>query len=93
MDKKKIKEVIDIYRKKFEDLNIEKEAYPHDEFLNFPEIGLKHCYSMLDKMEKFLDEDRIEKSFRWLGFIQGVLWSQKIYTLTELMNHNMPNGQ
>ncbi len=91
MDKKKIKEVIDIYRKKFEDLNVEKSAYPHEENLCSPESGLSHCHSMLDKMEKFLDEDRIEKSFRWLGFIQGVLWSQKIYTLTDLMNHNKPS--
>ncbi|MDD2696684.1 MAG: hypothetical protein PHE52_00800 [Candidatus Pacebacteria bacterium] len=46
---------------------------------------------MLDKMEGFLKEGRIEKAFRWLGFIQGCLWSTGEYTLEDLMNHNRPD--
>jgi hypothetical protein len=43
---------------------------------------------MLDKMEGFISENRMDKVFRWLGFLQGFLWSQKIYTLAELTGHN-----
>lgn len=28
------------------------------------------------------------KAFRWLGFLQGVLWSRAIFTLEELKSHN-----
>lgn len=30
----------------------------------------------------------MEKSMRWLGFIQGVLYSKSIYTIDELKAHN-----
>ena len=48
---------------------------------------------MLDKMEIFIKEGRMDKVYRWLGFIQGVLWSQRIYTLADLMNHNRKNPE
>jgi len=31
--------------------------------------------------------------YRWLGFIQGVLWASKAYTLAELKDHNRPPGR
>jgi hypothetical protein len=43
---------------------------------------------MLDRMEEFLKEDRLEKVNRWLGFIQGVLWAQSIYTIENLKEDN-----
>ncbi len=32
------------------------------------------------------------KVFRWLGFMQGVLWTLNVYTIDELRRHNMPEG-
>lgn len=84
----KIRQVLEIYRRKFEELGVGKADYPHDDPLDSPEHGLAHCHAMLDKMEGFLSEGRIDKVFRWLGFLQGFLWSQKIYTLTDLTSHN-----
>ena len=91
MTNKKIQEVIDTYRRKFEELGIKKADCSHLELLDSFEHGLEHCHGMLDKMEGFMRESRIEKVFRWLGFIQGCLWSQKIYTLEELKNHSRPD--
>ncbi len=88
MKKEKILSVIAIYRAKFIELGVGKIDFPHEETLNTPEHGLEHCHGMLDRMEEFIKEDRMDKVFRWLGFIQGVLWVRKIYTLTDLMNHN-----
>lgn len=88
MEADKVRQVINIYRKKFEELGIRKENYPHDELLDSAEHGLQHCRGMLDRMEDFIRQGRMDKVFRWLGFIQGFLWSQKIYTLTQLTNHN-----
>ncbi|MEK7519908.1 MAG: hypothetical protein AAB581_01530, partial [Patescibacteria group bacterium] len=66
---------------------------PHDIFLEddpLPATSLAHCHSMLDKMVGFVHEGRMEKAFRWLGFIQGVLWTNRVYTLSDLKNHNRP---
>ena len=91
MKVEKVQQVIDIYRKKFEELGIGKKDYPHEEPLEFLEHGLEHCHGMLEKMEGFIRENQTDKVFRWLGFLQGFLWSQKIYTLAELTTHNREN--
>ena len=54
---------------------------------------LGHCKNMLPKMSQFLEENRIEKFFRWLGFVQGVLWSERLYTIEELKDHNRPDDE
>jgi hypothetical protein len=45
---------------------------------------------MLPKAIRFVEEGRRDKAMRWLGFIQGVLWVQRIYTIDELKLHNAP---
>jgi hypothetical protein len=90
MTAEKVVEVIERYRELFVARGIATVDYPHDEVLADETLGLEHCHRMLDKMLQFIREGRMEKTFRWLGFIQGVLWSQGIYTLTDLQNHNRP---
>lgn len=34
--------------------------------------------------------DRLEKKFRWLGFIQGGLWADGLASIDELKKMNMP---
>lgn len=80
-----------MYRQKFDELNVNIVDYPHKGRTPNPKQGLEHCHGMLDKMEQFVDEDRMDKVFRWLGFLQGVLWIQGIYTLDDLKKHNMPD--
>lgn len=53
-------------------------------------IALDHLLAMLPKMESFIKEGRREKFFRWLGFMQGVLWSFGEFSLNELRDHNCP---
>jgi len=52
-----------------------------------------HMLTMIPKMREFLKEGRREKTFRWLGFIQGVLWAKGVFNLEELKNHNRPEGE
>lgn len=35
--------------------------------------------------------ERREKAMRWLGFVQGVLWSQHVATIEQLKKMNMPD--
>lgn len=96
----KVREVLLIYRKKFDELGIPEREYPKDrtpnratasiDFKNPYYHHLAHCHSMLRKMETFIQEGRMDKVFRWLGFIQGVLWAAGIYTVEEMANHNRP---
>jgi len=79
MNKDDILRVTQIYRKRLllEDLDS----------ISLYGQSCKHCYNMLDKIDKFIYCD-IEKAFRWLGFTQGCLWTNKIYTIDELGKHN-----
>lgn len=93
MENSKILEVIGVYRRKFAESGTEKKAYPHARLLPLlfrTKPALEHCTQMLDKMEEFVNAGRKEKAFRWLGFIQGVLWVLRIYSLEDLMNHSRP---
>jgi hypothetical protein len=47
-----------------------------------------HLLTMIPKMREFISQNKLEKAFRWLGFIQGVLWFEGLYTLDELKNDN-----
>lgn len=86
----KVREVLAIYRRNLEEMGITKADFNHDDCVRLDQ-GLEaeqHCLGMLDKMEAFIQEGRMDKVNRWLGFLQGVLWMRGLYTLTELMNHN-----
>lgn len=91
MTVQKVQSVISLYREKLELLGhgiAKRDDIDHDSRSHSPSQQLGHCMGMLDKMEVFLHEGRIDKTYRWLGFIQGVFWSLGIYSLTEMMNHN-----
>lgn len=91
MTAEKILEVIEIHRAKFKSLGIEKQEHPRNMLILSSTSGLEHCYAMLDKMVELVKAGRIEKAFRWLGFIQGCLWMAKIYTIEELKNQSRPD--
>ncbi len=95
MDGNKILEVVGVYREYFKSLGVLKRSFSY-EYLIMDEISqpwdmLSHCHGMLDKMEVFVKEGKIDKAFRWLGFIQGCLWSTGHFTLEDLKNHSRPN--
>lgn len=87
----KIREAISRYRQDFERLGIQKIDYPHDQLVDSSCSTLGHCYGMLDKIEQFIQQGRMDKVFRWYGFVQGVLWVQKVYPLVALKEHSRPD--
>ena len=88
MDAEQLNEAIGKLRSFFERKVIAKHDYPHNELIKGFPYGLEHCHSMLDKMEVFIKEDRLDKVNRWLGFIQGCLWMSGNHTLDSLKNMN-----
>lgn len=92
MTKNKIIEVVNRYRSFFKERNVMKGKIPGNHphrILDSDQMG--HCYWMLDEIERFIREDRIEKAFRWLGFVQGCLWMSRCFTIEELAEHNKPS--
>ncbi len=92
MDSQKLFSVIALYRRKLEAMSIGKSSFPHDELLpSFPDrSALEHCHLMLDDLERFVKEGRLEKAFRWLGFLQGTFWALRLYSIEEMKDHNRP---
>lgn len=95
MDGAKVLEVIATYRARFEELGIQRHPFPHDTAITLEAwksgmLSLEHCHHMLDEMETFVTDHRMDKVFRWLGFVQGVLWLNGLYALEDLKNHNRP---
>ena len=90
MDRKQHANAILEYRLYFESCGVKEITYPHDKIVQKLEHKIGHCFGMLDKMTEFLDEGRIGKVNRWLGFIQGVLWAEAGKTLDELKETNRP---
>ncbi len=88
MTVKKVREVLALYAKKFEDLGVSKGKVSHDVLPAADKDCLSHCYGMLDQMEVFLEEGDMDKVCRWLGFIQGCMWVLRIYPLIAFRNHN-----
>lgn len=90
MDATKVREVLSTYRQRFEVENVGKIDFPHGKMPRTLAEMLAHCHGMLEQMEVFITEGRMEKVMRWLGFIQGILWSNGWYCLEDLKNHNRP---
>lgn len=91
MTKAKIREVLNIYKEELVRRNFSRHEFSHDKTLHSRIDSLQHVFAMIDKIEEFLEEDRMEKVFRWLGFIQGCLWASGLYTIKELKNHSRPS--
>lgn len=83
MEDKKILEACGIYV---------EELAPFSEDPHFAE-QYKHMLWMLWQIPQFLSDGRKEKANRWLGFIQGALWADGVYTIEEMKEHNRPDHE
>ena len=92
MTNEKILENLDLYERKINIfLLVMNNSLAHRLYFSAESVQLGHLLEMIPQMRVFLNEGRREKVMRWLGFIQGALWSQNLFTLEDLKNHNRPN--
>jgi len=49
---------------------------------------LQHVRWMCNEIPEMMKTEEVGKIYRWLGFIQGVLWVHGIYTIEQLCEHN-----
>jgi hypothetical protein len=51
---------------------------------DFRETSLRHALWMCKK----IPELAADKQNRWLGFVQGILWANGVFTIGEMRGHN-----
>ncbi len=56
-----------------------------------PYVIACHLVYMCDQMQVFIEEGRIEKCMRWLGFAQGVCFMMDWATVQDLERMNKPD--
>lgn len=92
MDADKIRQVLNVYRVQLQNAGIKNPyRFPPGQEPQDRRQKLMHVAGLIDATEKLLDEGRLEKAFRWLGFIQGSLWVYGFYEIRDLKNHNRPD--
>jgi len=80
------KRIIEFYHEEFERLKIKPMRGG---------VALQHCAWMIEECFKMLFEahntsvesETLTKINRWVGFVQGVLWKEGIYTIDQLREH------
>jgi hypothetical protein len=87
----KVLEVLKVYRQSFEARGVAKRRSPPEAQAAAQIDRLAHLHWMLDEIESFLAAGRREKAMRWLGFIQGCLWADGLYTVAEMKDQNRPD--
>ncbi len=82
MSPEKILEVVSVYEAIFAQLPKQQLAQ-YDAFPTSHEL-LCHLHWMCGEMRGFVEQGKIDKAFRWLGFIQGVLAAKELRTVDQL---------
>lgn len=85
MTEKKLKKLFKFYDSFLKSKNINIE----EQHLGFMRIAnLEHVRWMCNKAPDFIETGRINKAMRWLGFVQGILFSQGYFSIKELKEHS-----
>lgn len=96
----KVIEICDKYMKYFDTLGVDVIKHAKKEVcegtMMVDNIGqtataYEHIYWMCAEIKEFVKKEEMDKAFRWLGFVQGVLWCVGEYTINELRDHNRSN--
>lgn len=90
MNVAKIQDALAVYRRYLSREGVSAKEFPHERLGPSRGEALSHCAGMIPQMEGFLTDNRMGKTYRWLGFIQGVLWVLGVFSLDALKNHNRP---
>ena len=97
MTKEKLKSMFQGYREHLDDLYPKVSPRSLTEVESQFSVGslsridtTAHFKHMCDMGQTFVDQDRVDKAMRWLGFMQGAFWMDDVFTLDELKKHSMP---
>jgi len=84
--------VLRLYDEKFENWGLEQCPDGRAEPVGMGR-GVKHARWMMQEMIRRIeeeDESSPGQADRWIGFIQGVLWTHGLFSIAEMAAHNVP---
>ena len=93
MTKEKLESTLAGYRKHLLGKGARDESPDYDKTNISNAEAYDHLLSMIIRAESLLEKNKIEKVFRWLGFIQGTLWMTGDFSLDELKNNSRPDNR
>ena len=82
------KQMIDVLSTYSELLKKEGHKFERNGDAKEREARLNHALWMCRETINFVREEKLDKANRWMGFIQGVLWTYNIYSVDEMRDHN-----
>lgn len=80
MTNEKVNKVVTTYEKKLSEL-LKTDRWEGN-------TQLTHAQGMCAQILDLIKDDEREKAMRWLGFLQGVLYCNGIFTIDEMREHN-----
>lgn len=60
---------------------------------DMPTRRTSHMLWMAQNCLQLVEDGRREKAMRWLGFLQGALWAEKLVTVDQLKDMNRPEDE
>lgn len=89
MTDQQVLQALDIYEQMLKARGAEPIEVPHNRYPASHEEARNHALAKIPQIRQLLTGDNREKLMRWLGFVQGVLWSPpSLFTVNELKDHN-----
>lgn len=95
MTKQRVIEIMDLYTELLRAAGYTPERYEPSpgEDIRTPMQKRRHAMWMCAETRAFAEAGRMEKAFRWLGFVQAVLWCEGIRSIEQMKVDNMPPGE
>jgi hypothetical protein len=88
MTDKHLTKVALLYLKKLQELHVKPQRHDGIKPTDEATVRLEHAGWMCQKIIGYVESDFREKASRWLGFVQGMLWYEQIYSVDEMREHN-----
>ena len=88
MTKEKITEVLTLYESELAKRGVDDPTRITDHGVLTRIAMERHLAWMCGEARKFVEADRIEKAMRWLGFVQGAMWTMGLRSIEEMRLDN-----
>jgi len=85
MNQVQVLKVVQEYEKQLTAMGYAPSKYEQKSIIPSNAAKLSHASWMCTEIPQL---DSLEKQMRWLGFLQGVLWSCHVHTIDEMREHN-----
>jgi hypothetical protein len=98
MSKNLVLSLLNFYEKKLEEMNIQPIEADFDDIISGKEkeVTLGHCRSIIPQIRILVTDGQGLRStrirdhvYRQLGFVQGVMWSEGIYSINQMLYCNI----